>query len=381
MARRTEIYWRPTRISGTAHMVIVLSSLLALLAAENLTRQGSAEHYDEMVAAARVVQSGIETLRPMRGAIEPIDPAVDPQRSGMIGIAASSVTSNSGHLESKQATVNPNWGGAVVKMLKEVGIGEGDTVAVAASGSFPAMNLAVYAALETIGARPLVIASGSASEWGANVPGFLWVDMAAALRDADILKTRAIAATLGGREDRGLGIPEDGLSMIRNSIDGAGLELLVPESYEEAVALRIATYEEAADGARIAALVNVGGGTATTGPAEVDHYFSSGIQQRAPSRAFAIPSVMGHFIRADVPVIHLSGISTLAQRYGLPYPPREAPAIGSGGVYETITYRRWLAALLIVCLIAITAFVMRAVSGPSALIDGKETGGGTRAGV
>ena len=358
MSRRpTPVYWRPSRVPLVALALLGAIAVGLLAAVETLRARGSSVYREEMLAASRTVERGIEHLRPLRGAIEPIDPDVDPLRSGLIGVGSSPVTSNSGHLPAKQSTINPNWGAVAVRLMAEAGVREGDVVAVAVSGSFPALNLAVYAAAEALGAESLVIVSASASQWGANVPGFLWVDMARELRGGGLISTRAVAATLGGREDRGIGIPDAGRTSIRRSVEQAELELVVPESYRAAVWERIARYDEHAEGRPIVAMVNVGGGTATTGPESVDHHFAPGLQRGAPARAFSVPSVLGHFLDEGVPVIHLSGIETLAERFGLPHPPGAMPRLGSGGVYEATRYRRWLAGLAIGLLLGATWFV------------------------
>ncbi|MGD8606940.1 MAG: poly-gamma-glutamate system protein, partial [Myxococcales bacterium] len=256
-------------------------------------------------------------------------------------------------------TVNPNWAAVIVRLLRKAGVREGDVVAVAVSGSFPALNLAAYCALEQVGARPIIIASASASQWGANVPGLIWLDMARRLRAAGVIDSKAVAATLGGEDDRGVGIPEQGLSILQRAIERADIELLEPESYDEAVAERIAVYAKEAGEQPVRAFLNVGGGTATTGPASIDQFFDPGLLTGAPPRAFTMQSVMGHFIDQEVPVINLWNISTLASRFGLPYPPTEKPRVGEGGIYRATTYRRWLAALLALALLALTYFLTR----------------------
>jgi poly-gamma-glutamate system protein len=359
----SKLYWRPSKVPGRLLFLLSAAALGALLTVETFTSRESTEYYDEMLSASRIVQQAIEHLRPIRGRIEPINPEVDPLRSGLIGVASSPITTNSGHLEAKQATVNPNWAAVAVRLLAEAGVEPGDQVAVAVSGSFPALNLAVYAALQAMDAEPIIIASGSASQWGANVPGFAWMDIARHLREARILSLKAEAATLGGLDDRGVGLNEEGKRLIRQAAERAGIELMVPDSYEAAVAERIRVYNDGSGEAPIKAMVNVGGGMATTGPASVDHYFDSGLSRSAPSGAFRVPSVMGHFLREDVPVIHFSGIRSLATRHGLPYPPQQQlPSIGSGGVYQAESYRRWLAGLMIVLLLALTAVVTRSAN-------------------
>lgn len=355
----TKVYWRASGVPTGGLLLLAAASLAALLAVELFQRRETAEDYSTMVAAARRAERGLEVLKRARQARRRIDPEVDPLESGLIGVASSPVTTLSGHLLSKQTTVNPNWAAVAVKLLREAGVKKGDVVPVAVSGSFPALNLAVYCAVEQIGAEPLVIASGSASQWGANVPGLVWLDMARELRSAGIIETTSIAATLGGGEDRGIGLPDRGLEIIRRAAERADVPLLVPESYEEAVAERIALYAEHAGERKTSLYVNIGGGTASTGPPSIDQYFGSGLRTTAPPRAFSIDSVMGHYLKRDVPVVNFSGITTIARRHGLPAPPRSWPAIGSGGVYETTGYRRGLAVALIGALLGLTYVVTR----------------------
>jgi poly-gamma-glutamate system protein len=360
--RGQKLYWRPSEIPTNALLLLALAATAALMVVETFTREASSAYYDEMLDASRLVQQSIETLRPIRGRIEPINPDVDPLRSGLIGIASSPITSNSGHLEAKQATINPNWAAVVIRLLGRAGVEPGDHVAVAVSGSFPALNLAVYAALQSLDAKPIIIVSGSASQWGANVPEFAWMDIARELRQAELVDIKADAATLGGIGDRGIGLSEGGLRMIRQAADEADIEMVVPESYEAAVAERIRIYNDGADGKPIAALINVGGGTATTGPDSIDHYFGSGLIRNAPSAAFRAPSVMGHFLQQGVPAINFSGIRSLALQFEMPYPPQRMASVGAGGVYRAESYQRWLAALMIVALLGLTALIMRSAN-------------------
>ena len=97
--------------------------------------------------------------------------------------------------------MNPNFAAVVVEWLKELGVKSGDVVAVGASGSFPAMNIAVYAALHELGIEPIIISSTAASQWGANEPSFTWLDMEAVLRKSDVFPYKSVAASLGGVGD------------------------------------------------------------------------------------------------------------------------------------------------------------------------------------
>ncbi len=364
----TKVYWRPSQVSSGAIVVLAIISFAGLLMVETMRRQDTKADFGKMAAAAQQAEQAMDYIGELRRRIQRIDADVDPQESGLIGLSSSPVTSLSGHLPAKQTTINPNWAAVIFRMLREAGVNQGDVVAVAVSGSFPALNVATYAAIEQLGARPIVILSGSASQWGANVPGLTWVDMSRELRKAGLIDTQEAAASLGGAEDRGIGVSERGRDIIRTAIKRADLKLLLPASLEESVTKRIGLYTRLADGSPIRAYVNIGGGSASTGPASIDQYFESGVIRSAQPKAFAVDSVMGHFLKEDVPALNISGIATLARRYGLPLAPLAKQPIGSGGVYSTASYRRWLAGFWVILILALTYFVTR-ISGVMSSFD------------
>ncbi|MCC5878899.1 MAG: poly-gamma-glutamate system protein [Idiomarina sp.] len=361
MKNYTKIYWRASKIPTWGLVFLSIIAIVILVAAENITvRDPVVEaHYSTMVTASRTVRDGIEAIRPIRADIRPINPENDPQRSGMLGISSSEVTTTIGGLESKQTTINPNWGAVAVKLLADAGVEEGDLVAVAVSGSFPMLNLAVYAAIEAMGAEPVIIASGSSSQYGANVPGLLWLDMERELRSAGVISSRPAAASIGGVEDRGADISAEGRRIILQAIEASGAAMIEPSNYQEAVADRIALYREFSGGRPFKAFVNVGGGATIVGPPGIDSQFSSGLQRNAPARAFAVDTVMGYFLRENVPAIHFIGVSSMAERHGLPIAPRDPVPVGDGGVYSAQNYSRTLAFILGLMLIGFTYLMVR----------------------
>lgn len=345
MSSFTKIYWRSSGVPTWGLIFLIIVAIIVMVAAENMKQRDPVveDNYATMVNAAKIMREGMNVLQPLRAKIAPINPEFDPQRSGLVGLENSIVTTNHGGRESKQTTVNPNWAAVAVKLLAEAGVKKGDLVAVTVSGSFPALNLAVYSALEAMEANAVIVASASSSQWGANVPNFLWLDMERKLREAGVISLHADYASIGGIEDRGIGLPEEGLKSIKASIERADVKFIEPANYQEAVADRIAIFREYSAERNYTAYINVGGGATVVGPPGIDDMFSSGLQEDAPARAFAVETVMGYFLKEDIPGIHFIGIKTMAERHGLPLMPPEAVPVGNGGVYSATTYNRWLA--------------------------------------
>lgn len=380
MSSFTKIYWRSSGVPTWGLIFLIVLSVIVMVAAENVKQRDPVvdENYATMVNAAKIMREGMEVLKPLRAQMAPINPEFDPQRSGLVGLESSSVTTNHGGRESKQTTINPNWAAVAVKLMADAGVEKGDLVAVTVSGSFPALNLAVYSAIEAMDAEAVIIASASSSQWGANVPNFLWLDMERELRDAGVLSLKPIYASIGGIEDRGIGIPEEGINSIRNSIENAGINLIEPANYQEAVADRIAIFREHSADRQYKAFLNVGGGATIVGPPGIDDMFKSGLQKDAPSRAFAVDTVMGYFLQEDIPGIHFIGIKTMAERHGLPLMPPEVVPVGNGGVYSATIYNRWLALGLGVGLFAMTWLIVRSARITSLWRRTGESGKGTK---
>ncbi len=343
-----KVYWRPRYISRMALVLITAISLGGLLVVEFNRVPVEQPYYQEKVAAAQLATRCLERIKQERLARRyPIDPENDPTESGLIGLAISPATSTYGMLQAKQMSINPNFAAAIVDMLKAVGVKKNDLVAVGCSGSFPAMNVCLVSALETLGARPIGISSAAASQWGANLPDFLWIDMEKTLYDSQLISFRSIAASLGGVEDRGLGMDSETIDVLSRGIERAGLPLITPsnstETFSQSVSRRMELYTQQAVGGRIKAYVNVGGGTTSVGKSLGKRLLSSGPNYKLPKAARDIDSVMTQFLAKDVPVIHLVRVEELAKRYGLNVNPkrRQIPDVGLGEVFFRKEYNRW----------------------------------------
>lgn len=354
-----KIYWKPRAISRRALALIAVLSLAGVAMVERFPTRSRQANYAEKLAAAELASDAFVALKEARiAAGHPVDLTSDPLDSGLIGLPMSGVTTVIGHLRAKQVSVNPNFAAVLVDMLEKSGVQRGDTVAIGVSGSFPAINCSVYAAVESLDLKPIIISSAASSQWGANFDDFLWLDMEQALYERGIIKHRSIAASVGGVEDRGLGMSEAQLKLIREGIERNGLEFIEAESFAEGIDKRMAIYEQRAAGKPIAAYINVGGGTISVGKRVGKRLFEPGLNLRPPHRLGGVDGVMVRFAKEDVPVIHFSQIVEIAERYDLSTDATNVPLPGQGGVFEGKDYNRWLAGgVLLAILGCLYAFV------------------------
>lgn len=354
-----KVYWRPQRVSRRGMVLIALVALAGLVATEKFPVVRKQPHHGLKLAAAQLALDAFKTIKAEKLARGiPLEAEADPFQTGLVGRSVTPVTSNTGYLSAKRMSVNPNFAALVVHWLKRAGVEKGDTVAIGASGSFPALCIATYAAVQTLDLNPIVVSSASASEWGANDPSFMWLDMDKALFDRKIFRFRSVAASRGGIEDRGLGMSQEGRNLIDAGIARAGVEFLDAASLAQGIDLRMKVIDEKAAGNLIKAYINVGGGTASVGTHVGKKQFKPGLNLERPAGAELVDSVMLRFAERGVPVIHLSNLETLAKQYGLPSEPKGIPPVGQGSVFVKAEYNRWIAlAGLVAIFAAMLAFI------------------------
>lgn len=376
------MYWKPEGASQVQRALVAALAIVGLVAVEVFPSEERQPHYSEKMLAARRAQDALSVIHEAsaRRGIR-LRPKTDPSGSRLVGEVLSPITSGSGSLVSKQTSVNPNFAAVVVQWLKELRIKSGDVVAVGLSGSFPAMNVAVYAALYELGVEPIIISSTAASQWGANDPNFTWLDMEAVLRKSDVFPYKSAAASLGGVGDDAIGLTKRGRVMLERAIERNKIPALAeiepkrkpaanPDAEteeptpslalvdEDRVRERMRVYYEMAGDRSIKAYVNVGGGTVSVGTKVGKRKFVPGVNARPPKGMEDMPpSVLGAFLEAGVPGIHVTRIIDLAEDYGLEIAPRVVPEVGTGDVFQKRQANRWLAGIVL-ALILLSLFVI-----------------------
>lgn len=325
---------RPRPDYSRLYLAALLS--LAYFAAFSLSATGGSPLDGKMLKAAGLMARAEKALAACKEkAGFPPDAAADPNLTGLIGVETSDITTSLGNLQAKRTSTNPDFAALLVYLAARAGIRQGDYVAVGASSSFPALILASVIAAETLGARPLLIVSLGSSEWGANQPGFGWLEMEDCLRRAGLVSAGTAAVSFGGDEDAGGGMSEAVRQSLRAKIRDRGLMLIEGGSLEDDVRQRLRVYRIRAGLGRLGLFINVGGNWANLGR-------SSGVLKLRPGllgkKEVLLPEpgetgILQAMAGRGVPVIHLLNIRGLAERYGLPWDPKPLPAPGGAGVY------------------------------------------------
>ena len=269
-----------------------------------------------------------------------MDAGADINRTGMIGLDYSFITTTVGNLEAKRTSTNPNMAAVVVDMLHELKLQPGDKVAVNCSGSFPALNIAVMCALQELQLEPYLISSFGSSTHGANDPEFTYLDMEQLLVEQGLLTHKSDLFSIGGMEDLGKEMPPEVVDAIVARIKGYGYTQFYDEDLIHNVLTRYDIYCGQGD---VKCFINVGGNDASFGDSSVMVHTDGGILTQLSEKDNSTGLVQ-LFLKNGTPVIHLLNIKSLAAEYGLPIDPVPLPAVGQGGVYYQTHYETWIAA-------------------------------------
>ena len=161
-------------------------------------------YYSEMVEASekmKIISTEIKNERIRRGIT--IDKNLDINETGLIGEEWSGITTTLGNLESKRTSTNPDFAALLVKLFKEKGLKKGDIIAANLSSSFPALNLSLIAAADTLGLEAVMVNSVGSSTYGGNIEDFTYLDMENHLFSKGMIRNRSRGFSLGGIGDIG----------------------------------------------------------------------------------------------------------------------------------------------------------------------------------
>lgn len=338
--------------------LLFLLSLLAFIAVENGKNDVRQEYYNEKLEAARLAQRAEECIKNYRlenGVF--IDDVNDPNQTALIGQEYSLITTDQGIIEAKLSATNPNFAAIVVQLLKDAGVKANDNVAIAVSGSLPGVNIAVFAAIETLKLKPTIITSVGASNFGANDPYFTWLDMESLLYDKDIFHFKSVAASIGGGNDAGRGLSPEGRDLITKAIERNGVEFINKKHLEESIAQRMEIYEKFSNGKTLKAYINVGGGIASLGNSVNGELIQSGLTRHLPMSNYPVHGVIVQMGRKGVPIIHLLNINQLLAKYDMPLNPVPLPEPGEGGIFVQKKYNLIVTAIATAILVAVIIII------------------------
>ena len=347
-------------IQKTSTLVFLsLLSLVCFLIAINTRTIDVSGSYEQKVQAAELMKKGMDVLKGSRmesGVF--IDIENDPNETGLVGSPFSLITTDEGDLDSKLTTLDPNLSAGIVDLMVQLNLSSKDTVALLMTGSMPGANIAVLTACKALGIHPISITSVGASQWGANQVDFTWLDMEKILFENDLIPTRSIAASIGGRNDMGRLLSPAGRNIITDNIQYHDIPIIRKDRLAENIEHRMDIFSGIKKISNYKAVINVGGGVASLGTSFNLRLLPPGVVIRSDisniGRPGGIEGVLSKFLNSNVPGLHILNIRPLTEQFKMPFAPIPIPEIGSGSLYADERYNIWVAAL---CLLVVSGSV------------------------
>lgn len=325
------------KIQRVVFILCAISLLFFVLARVIPIRQGE-KVKKEMIRASEIMEEALAAIHDCRKEKGfPIDKKTDINETGIIGVEFSPTTTSLGILEAKRTAANPNFAALIVYLLHRAGVRKGDTVAAGVSSSFPSLIVATLSASKGMGLKLLMICSLGASQWGANIPEFHWLEMQSCLQKAGILENQPIALSLGGEEDTGMDMSPEGRALLLNAIEEWGGLFLKEPDLSRNVQERMRLYEKYSGEEEIKAFINIGGSVSNMGTDSEVLELKPGLVHIIyipPAEKRGVMQEMGIH---RIPVIHLLYVKGLSRRYRLPWDPKPLPKPGEGKLFLLVS--------------------------------------------
>ncbi len=337
--------------------ILFITSIVSLFLIENFKVHEKDKWYNSKIKAAKIslkAQQYLKNYRLKKSVF--IDPINDPNETAIIGEDITPITTDRGYIDAKLTSTNPNFAAVFVEMFKNAGVKKGDYVAVAVTGSFPALNISLYAAMKVLKLKPIIITSVGSSNWGANLPDFTWLDMERVLYDAKIFNFKSVAASIGGGLDKGRGLSPLGRKLILQAIKRNGVKLINEKILSRSIEKRMKIYKQKSQG-KLAVYVNIGGGIASLGASVNGKIIPTGLSKHLGIKNYPVRGVIINMANNNIPIIHILRINEIAKKFGLPISPEPLPKPGEGKIFVKTKYNFVLVFLLTAVLITMISVV------------------------
>jgi poly-gamma-glutamate system protein len=288
-----------------------------------------------MIRASQIMARAANVLQEARADLGiKIDEKNDPNRTGLIGVESSPITTSVGQLEAKRTTTNPNFAGLAVLLLHRAGVRSRDTIAIGASGSFPALIVAVLSAATAMEVNALLIPSLGASQWGANRADFHWGIMQQILQSHNLLNFETVAISMGGDQDMGKRLPPEGRRLLQDALNSSPWAIIQETVLASNVLTRMQLFRSAAGDSPIQAYVNIGGSWSNLGTDSLVLNVKPGLAHIRRFPRLEKQGMVFAMAGSGVPVLHLLYIRGLTLEFALPWDPVPLPEPGRGRMYQ-----------------------------------------------
>ncbi|MCD4818580.1 MAG: poly-gamma-glutamate system protein [Candidatus Cloacimonetes bacterium] len=347
----------PSAKSNLSLFILLVVSIALFIWVDSSREFRKQKNYDQKIKAAQLMQTAEETIKEYqvsRGFF--IDLVNDPNQTTLIGEKNTIITTDRGNLNAKLTSLNPNMAAVAIDYLKKAKLKKGDDILISCTASYPAVNLAVLSAAQTLGLKVTMISSIGASMFGMTNPEFTWLDLETLLLEKKVFSFKSVAASIGGGRDLGRGLNKNGREIIMQAVERNGIELVHENSLEENILKKMEIFEENSKNPKL--YVNIGGGLSSLGNSINGKLIKLGLNKFISIKNTPLKGTMFLFADKKIPILHLMKINEIAEIYDLPIAPVPLPEIGSGKVFLKEHYNITVTVIAMIILSILILLVM-----------------------
>ena len=341
--------------------VLVLLASFPLL--KNTQESKKNSYYDSQLAAAQKMQDLMAAVNQYKIDNNLVINEEDKMASGLIGERYSGITTTLGDPAAKRTVCQPDMAALLVRMFKEAGIEKGDKVAASMTGSFPGLNLALFAASDVLELDLRYISSIGASMYGANDEALTFPEIAYRLFQDGYISTAPIAISMGGDRDMGDEMFAPSREKVRERVSKLPVFYLEEGDFAKNLEKRRELYGKESE---IDCFLSIGGHTSSLGHDERALDLGQGVllKKGQPTNQLAAfktrrtnkTGLLQYYLGQGTAVINLLNIKRICSSYSLPFDPREAQEVlGVSPVYYQKTYNRPLIYITLALTLALLA--------------------------
>ena len=272
------------------------------------THQERTDHYQmrNAISLAENWFNEIDSMKKQRKITNDVKTNI--KYSALIGDEFTDITTTLGSLDAKEISTNPEFAAFIIKYLTDSDIDSSKTVGLILSGSFPALSISCLAAIQSLNAKAVIFSSLGSSMYGANQPGAAWIDIENYLRENGKLKYKSAIITLGGEDDNGGGLSEEGIQTLKTAALNNKIDLYIPRSLRESIEKKVKILLEN----KINLFINIGGNQTSLGGCIHSLNIPNGLHKKMKICKHDERGIIMHLSEKGIPFINLLNIRALA---------------------------------------------------------------------
>ncbi|HNZ45286.1 MAG TPA: poly-gamma-glutamate system protein, partial [Candidatus Syntrophosphaera thermopropionivorans] len=182
---------------------------------------------------------------------------------------------------------------------------------------------------------------------------FTWLDMEGVLRRKGMIDFGSSYASLGGKDDLGVGLSDQGIKAMLQAMARNGVSPLIGATLEDNVKAREIAYDQMLpEGARYKLFVNIGRGLANVGSEPNANQMVEGLNPKLAEESFEPEGIMMVMAKKGVPVFNVQRIQRWIKKYHLENDSGQIPKPGVGPAFSVKKHNVTVAAICLAILIA-----------------------------